>query len=148
MSDRPTQEALERRILELEQIVAGLAREQEIVQALHRYCHVIDHGPIDGLDLVFTPDAAFDILTHDGKPNHDFVRKVGIRELKRYFQWRLEALFVEERYKHLVLSPLVVSADGDEARVESYFAAFSRDGDRPILRVYGRYKDTLVRRGG
>ena len=148
MSDRPTRQALEERVLELERTVARLALEQEIVQTLHRYCHVIDHGPIDALDHVFTPDAAFDILTHDGRPNRDFVRKAGIRELKRYFQWRLDELFIEERYKHLVLSPLVVSADGDEARVASYFAAFSRDGDRPILRVYGRYQDTLVRRGG
>src|SRR5262249_61929863 len=73
---------------------------------------------------------------------------VGIGELKRYFQWRLDALFVEERYKHLVLSPLTLSVEGGVARVDSYFAAFSRDGDRPILRVYGRYQDTLVGRAG
>ena len=148
MSERPGEAALERRIALLERTVARLALEQELVRTLHRYCHVIDHGPIDGLDEVFTPDAEFDILTHDGRPNRDFVRKVGIDELKRYFQWRLDALFVEERYKHLVLSPLTLSVEGDVARVDSYFAAFSRDGDRPILRVYGRYQDTLVGRAG
>ena len=147
MSEEPVA-ALQQRINELEQTVARLALEQEIVRTLHRYCHVIDYGPIDGLDEVFTEDAEFDILTGDGRPNRDFVRKTGIRELKRYFQWRLEALFIAERYKHLVLSPLLRSVKGDEARVDSYFAAFSQEQDRPILRVYGRYKDTLVRRDG
>ena len=148
MSDRPTVAALQQRVLELERTVARLALEQEIVQTLHRYCHVIDHGPIEGLEEVFTEDAEFDILTHEGQPSRDFVRKVGIRELKQYFQWRLDALFLAERYKHLVLSPLTLCVEGDTARVDSYFAAFSQDLDRPILRVYGRYQDTLVRRDG
>ena len=148
MSQRPERAVLEQRIVELERTVARLALEQEIVQTLHRYCHVIDHGPIAGLAQVFTADAVFDILTHDGQPSRDFVRKVGIDEIERYFQWRLDALFLEERYKHLVFSPLTIGVQGDEARVDSYFAAFSQDEDRPILRVYGRYKDTLVRRGG
>lgn len=149
--NKPTGSALadlQRRLAQVEQQLARVTLEQELLATQHRYCHAIDYGPIDKLDDVFTQDAEFDILTNDGKPNRNFVRKVGIAELKRYFQWRLEAQFIEQRYKHLVFSPVTVSVKGDEARVESYFAAFLQAENRPVLRVYGRYKDWLVKRNG
>lgn len=129
-------------------MVARLSVEQELIQTLHRYCHVIDYGPVDRLEEVFTEDGEFDILTNEGRPNRNFVRKVGMRELKRYFGWRLNTQFIAQRYKHLVFSPLTVKVEGETARVDSYFAAFCDVENKPNLRVYGRYKDTLVRRNG
>jgi hypothetical protein len=124
---------LEARLVELE-------AERAIVGTLHRYAHSIDYGDEESWVDCFTEDGVFD------------VRSRHAHQLKRYVQGRAElAAFIathtrapELWHKHLLIEP-VIQVDGDHATCVSYLAVVMEHDDAPVLRVFGRYRDRLVR---
>lgn len=141
----PLPVSLESRLTQLERKVERLETEAEILRTFYRYCHAIDYGPAEKLDDVFAEDGSFDILTAEGKPRVDFVTKKGRAAIEEYFAWQIETNFIAKVYKHFVFSPLITSLTKSQAKVESYFSAWTNLDGSPHLLCYGRYKDTLVK---
>ncbi len=134
-SDGPSLEELAKRIEALE-------AERDILDTCYRYSHTIDYGPPEAWAEVFTEDGVFDVYTAKGKQGH---KENGRAELAQYLSTK--DLPPVKYDKHVIFSPMI-TVNGDEAKVESYFAAF-KDGDGgPAIGVYGLYHDTLIKENG
>jgi ketosteroid isomerase-like protein len=129
--------------MDVEQLQARvrlLEDERAILATLNAYGHAIDYG--DGeryLDL-WTEDAAFDAR---GRGDSDVTRVVrgheGLADFAAHFSRPPDGW-----HKHLVIEPLI-EVDGDEASASSYFAVLRDEGEGPVVWVFGRYRDSLVR---
>ena len=117
-----------------------LEDERAILAVLHAYGHAIDYGDAERYVDLWTDDAAFDAR---GRSPGDVTRVVRGREALADFGARFSRP-PEGWHKHLVLEPLIV-VEGDVASATSYFAVLREEGEQPILWVFGRYRDTLVR---
>ncbi len=137
--------ALTKRIAQLEATVAQLELEAQIERTYTRYSHAVDYGPAELLDDVFTEDGEFDILSVGGEPRLEFVRKVGRAAVEEYFAWQIEYNFLRGRYKHLSFAPKIMSVKGNVAKVETYFSAWREENAKPYLLCYGKYRDTLIK---
>jgi hypothetical protein len=120
--------------------VALLEDERAVLRTLHAYGHAIDHGDEDTWVDLFTEDAVFEARSR----NPSDVRRVtrGRDDLATF-----AAHFSRPPdgwHKHLVFEPLI-DIDGDVADVRSYLAVVRDDDGTPVLWVFGRYRDTLVR---
>jgi len=125
---------------DLEERLALLEAERAVLKTLHRYGHSIDYGDEDAWVDCFTEDGVFDVrarLSH--QPN----RLVSGREELRAFSER-HTRAPELWHKHLLVEPLI-EVDGDTATVVSYLAVVMEHEGEPLLRVFGRYRDRLVR---
>jgi ketosteroid isomerase-like protein len=125
---------------DLEARVALLEAERAVLKTLHRYGHAIDYGDEEAWVDCFTEDGVFDIrarLSH--QPN----RIVSGRDELRAFIAR-HTRAPELWHKHLLVEP-VIEVDGDTATCSSYLAVVMEHDDEPLLRVFGRYRDRLVR---
>ena len=125
---------------DIEARLALLEAEQAVLKNLYRYGHAIDYGDEEGWVDCFTEDGVFDVrarLSH--QPN----RVISGREELRAFIAR-HTRAPELWHKHLLIEPLI-EIDGDTATVRSYLAVVMEHDDEPIVRVFGRYRDMLVR---
>ena len=121
----------------------ALEAQREIRETLYRYSHTIDYGPGERwADEVFTGDGVFDVFTVKGRPIH---KENGRAELAAYLGTK--KLPPVQYDKHLIFSPLI-TVNGDEATVESYFVGLDDIAERPRMFVFGRYSDKLVKEGG
>ena len=134
-SDSPSIEELAKRIEALE-------AERDVLETCYRYSHTIDYGPPEAWAEVFTEDGVFDVHTLEGKPGH---KETGRAELAHYLSTK--ELPPAKYDKHVIFSPMI-TINGDEAKVESYFAAFKDAEGGPAIGVYGLYHDTLVKQNG
>jgi 3-phenylpropionate/cinnamic acid dioxygenase small subunit len=109
-----------------------------IMDVLARYTAALDTKNWDGLDAVFTPDAAIDYTTSGGI-------KGRYPEVKR---WLAEVLSTFPMTQHLIGMPAIV-LDGDTAtsRTDVYnpMAVAQPDGGTKLFYVGASYEDRLVR---
>ena len=117
-----------------------LEDERAILGALQAYGHAIDYGDEERYLDLWTDDAAFDAR---GRVQGDVTRVVRGREALADFAKRFSRP-PEGWHKHVVIEPLI-EVEGDVASATSYFAVLRDEGSQPILWVFGRYRDTLVR---
>ena len=125
---------------DLEARLVLLESEQAILKNLYRYGHSIDYGDEEAWVDCFTEDGVFDVrarLSH--QPNRVIS---GRDELRAFIKRHTRA--PELWHKHLLIEPLI-EVDGDTATVRSYLAVVMEHEDEPIVRVFGRYRDRLVR---
>jgi hypothetical protein len=125
---------------DLERRLALLEDERAIVRLLHSYGHAIDYGDEEAWANCFAEDGVFDIRTRlEGTPN---MKISGRSELRSFVSRHTRA--PERWHKHMLVEP-VITVEGDDARSEAYFAVLMEHEDMPVLRVFGRYRDRLVR---
>lgn len=120
-----------------------LEDEQSIRETLYAYGHAIDYGlEAEFLDC-WTADA---VLVWAPTPERDvgFLerRLVGREAIAEAFRGHTHAPVMF--HKHLLFQPQI-RLDGDRATVESGFARLDESAAGPVLRSFGRYRDTLVR---
>ncbi|MDP3969863.1 MAG: nuclear transport factor 2 family protein [Nocardioides sp.] len=110
----------------------------EIEDVLARYTRAIDTGEWDGLDTVFTADAAIDYTETGGIAG-------AYPEVKA---WLAEALPMFPRRQH-VLGQVISEVTGDEAAVTAYFlnpmVLAQEDGSELLWEFGGFYHHTMVR---
>jgi hypothetical protein len=125
---------------DLERRVALLEDERAILRRLYAYGHAIDYGDEEAWTNCFAATGVFDIRTRlEGTPN----TKVSGREELRSFVSR-HTRAPERWHKHMLVEPQII-LDGDTARSDAYFAVLMEHEEQPVLRVFGRYRDRLVR---
>jgi ketosteroid isomerase-like protein len=120
--------------------LALLEDERAIVRRLHAYAHAIDYGDEEAWVDCFTEDGVFDIRSRHA---HQLKKLIsGRAELRDFISRHTRA--PERWHKHLLVEPLV-TVDGDTATCDSYLAVVMDHEEQPVLRVFGRYRDTLDR---
>ena len=125
---------------DLERRVALLEDERAILRRLFAYGHAIDYGDEEAWTNCFAENGVFDIRTRlEGTPN---MKVSGRQELRAFVKRHTRA--PERWHKHMLVEPVIV-LDGDTARSDAYFAVLMEHDEMPILRVFGRYRDRLVR---
>lgn len=122
--------------------VRRLEDERAILRTLHGYGHAVDAADRDAYLDLWTDDAAFDAR---GRQPGDVSRVVRGVEARTDFIEHFSRPPVGW-HKHLLIEPLIdIEPGGDTARVTSYFAVLREEDEMPIVWVFGRYRDTLVR---
>jgi len=125
---------------DLEARLARLEDERAILQTLHRYGQAIDYGDEEAWVDCFAEDGVFDVrarLPH--QPNRVVRGRAALREFITRHTRAPECW-----HKHLLVEPLL-EVDGDLATSASYLVVVMEYLDEPVLRVFGRYRDRLVR---
>jgi len=125
--------SIERRLQRLED-------ERAILRTLHRYGHAIDAGDEAAWLDCFTDDATFSARgQREGQTTFSVTGRAALAELIAGMSRRPFAF-----HSHCVVDPLI-DLDGDEAHVESYLFVLQEHDGAPVLRLFGRYHDELVR---
>ncbi len=116
-----------------------LENERGVLATLHRYGHAIDAGDEQAWVDCFTADGTF---FAQGRHGHHTALDVTGRDA-------LQAFIIEHSRRpyayhlHCIVEPVIV-VDGERARADSYFFVLMEHERRPVLRVFGRYRDELV----
>jgi ketosteroid isomerase-like protein len=118
----------------LERRLARLEDERAILRTLHAYGHAIDAGDEAAWVACFAEDGVF--------AARDWFHVEGRAQLEAFIAAHTRP--PDPAHKHLVIEPLI-ALDGDAATCVSYFAVLMEHGGEPVLRVFGRYHDALVR---
>jgi ketosteroid isomerase-like protein len=121
----------------VEERLALLENEREILRTLHAYGNSIDYGNEEEFIDCWLPDAEM----HWPIPPYA-APFIGHDRIREAFRGHTHA--PATYHKHFVVDPRI-RIDGDVARVESYFARLDKDGDGPYVRGFGRYLDVLLR---
>lgn len=125
---------------DLEARLTRLEDERAILRTLHTYGQSIDYGDEEAWVDCFTEDGVFDVRS---RLPHQLKRLIsGRAELRRFIARHTRA--PELWHKHLLVEPLI-AVDGDTATCVSYLAVVMEHDDQPVLRVFGRYRDRLVK---
>ena len=125
---------------DLEARVRLLEEERAITRTLDTYGQSIDYGDEDAWVDCFTEDGVFDVRS---RHEHQLKRFISGRdELRRFISRHTRA--PELWHKHLLIEPLI-TVDGDSATCVSYLAVVMEHQEEPVLRVFGRYRDRLVK---
>jgi ketosteroid isomerase-like protein len=119
----------------IEERLARLEDERDIVRTLSNYGHSLDYGD----EAVFADCWTEDAVLEWPKRPAPFRGKEAIIGA---FRGHTHAPRVA--HKHLLIEPLI-TLSGDEARVTSMWARLDRYGGLPKIRNFGRYEDHLVR---
>ena len=127
-------------LAELERRLALLEDERNVLQRLYAYGHAIDYGDEAAWANCFAEDGVFDIRSRLPNRPHQVISG---REAIRAFVSR-HTRAPELWHKHMLVEPSI-AIDGDTARSDAYFAVLMEHEEQPILRVFGRYRDRLVR---
>lgn len=128
---------------ELEDLARRLAlleEERAILRTLHTYGQSIDYGDEEAWVDCFTEDGVFDVRS---RHPHQLKRLISGRDELRAFISR-HTRAPELWHKHLLVEPLI-TLEGDTATCSSYLAVVMEHEDVPVLRVFGRYRDRLVK---
>jgi hypothetical protein len=124
----------------LERRVARLEDEHAVLRRLFAYGHALDYGDEEAWSNCFAEDGVFDIRGRlPGRPRE----VVSGRSALRAFASR-HTRAPELWHKHMLVEP-VIAIEGDTAHSDSYFAVVMEHEQAPLLRVFGRYRDRLVR---
>jgi ketosteroid isomerase-like protein len=115
--------------------VRALEDERDIMATLYDYGIAIDYGDEATFVDSWTADA---VLQWPWRPAFE-----GRDAILAAFRAHTHA--PDKFHKHVVVGPRI-ALDGDQAAVVSYFARLDADdGQRPVMRSFGRYLDELVR---
>ena len=125
---------------DLENRVARLEDEREILRTLHQYGHTLDYGPLPDFLDCFTPDATWERVRRRNPDDRKSFN--GHQELTRFFHSHRRA--PDLYYKHLLVEPRIEVA-GDRATVTSYFVKIDEHPEGPYVYAFGRYRDQLAR---
>jgi hypothetical protein len=121
-----------------------LEAEREVLRNLHRYAQTIDYGDEEGWVDCFAEDGVFDIrarLQGSHQPN----RLISGREELRAFIAR-HTRAPELWHKHMIVEPVIdVDLAAGTAMNRCYLFVLMEAEEMPVVRVFGQYKDTLVR---
>lgn len=118
-----------------------LEDERSILETLCRYGHTIDYGLHPEWVDCFTEEGAFDIRFRGERQ----ARIEGRPALASFISHH--TVPPERFHKHLMVEP-VITLDGDEATVESYYVRLDGHGENgmtPAIKAFGRYSDHLLR---
>jgi ketosteroid isomerase-like protein len=124
----------------IEQRLAMLEDEREILRTLHAYGNSLDYGNEDEWIDCWLEDA----VLYWPNPPYESSPFAGREPLCEAFHGHTHAPAVY--HKHFVLDSRI-DIDGDTARVESYYARLDTGEDGPYIRAFGRYLDVLQRCG-
>ena len=125
---------------DLERRLALLEDERAILRRLYAYGHAIDYGDEEAWVNCFAEDGVFDIRTRlEGTPK---MVVSGRAELRRFVSRHTRA--PELWHKHMLVEPQI-TVNGDEARSECYLMVLVENEGLPTMRVFGRYRDRLIR---
>lgn len=120
--------------------LAALEDEQGILRTFCQYGQAADYGLDDQYVDCFTEDA---VLEHR--------RRAGMRPSERIQGYAALAANAASHtrppnayHKYLVMEPLI-TLNGDEATVESYFARLNDGPQGPFIWAFGRYRDRMVK---
>jgi len=127
-------------VQELVRRLAALEAERAILRTLYRYGHSIAYGLEQEWVACFTEDGVFDVRRRVGSAS---VRYEGRAALAAFIAQHTRA---PGRYhKHMLMEP-VISVNGDQATVQSYFARLDATAaGRSFIRAFGRYLDRMVK---
>jgi 3-phenylpropionate/cinnamic acid dioxygenase small subunit len=127
---------------QLEAELAYLKDRQAIVDRLTTYCHCIDYGDAEGWVDCFTEDASWKALfdRHGENPQIDLH---GRAEFRAWYA--ASHAGGPSGSNHFTFNPRVMSLDGDEAAVLTYYMTGWFRDDIVELQGTGRYVDKLVR---
>lgn len=128
------------RLEELTVTLAALADERAVVATLEAYAHAIDYGDDAAWIACFTDDGVFDMRSRQSDQLNAVV--AGRDQLRQFIEGYGRA--PEYRHQHLVLAPRI-EIEGDRATAQSYFLIICEHEDEPVVRVFGRYRDDLIR---
>jgi ketosteroid isomerase-like protein len=121
----------------VEERLALLEAEREILKTLHTYGHTLDHD----LEEEFVDCWVENAVLHWPDPPfpEPFRGRAGIREA---FRGHTHAPAVY--HKHIVVDPRI-EIDGETATVESYYTRLDDGPNGPYIFSFGRYRDVLTR---
>ncbi|MFC0527729.1 nuclear transport factor 2 family protein [Phytohabitans kaempferiae] len=125
----------------LDERVARLLDERDILATLNGYAHAMDyHDEATWVDA-FTEDAVFDVV--DSVSGVRVHREEGREELARYIA---NYPSPPPYRKHVMVNP-VVTVDGRTATVRAYWILLERMAGKglPELVAFGAYRDRLVK---
>jgi hypothetical protein len=127
--------------MELEERLARLEAQAAIVDNLHRYGHAIDAADEAAWVDVFAPEGEFQVRGPSATTDDDYTIS-GAEELLAFVKQHSRR--PEAFHEHVMVQPVIELADDlRTAQVRSRFFVIVMDGDRPALRVFGTYHDTL-----
>ena len=120
--------------------LSALEDERAVLATLHRYGHAIDAGDEAEWVDCFTEDAAF--VARGRHSGHTALEVYGRAQLRAFIAEHSRRPFAF--HLHCIVEPVVV-LDGDTATNDCYLFVLMEHEGRPVLRVFGRYHDDLVR---
>lgn len=121
-----------------------LEAEREVIRNLHRYAQCIDYGDEEGWVDCFAEDGVFDIRPRL-QGSHQPDRKISGREELRAFIAR-HTRAPELWHKHMIVEPIVdVDLAAGTATNRCYLFVLMEAEEMPVVRVFGQYRDVLVR---
>ncbi|MFA4926953.1 MAG: nuclear transport factor 2 family protein [Patulibacter sp.] len=131
----------------LEALAARLAAwedERAVVAVLTAYGHAIDAGDEAAWLDCFTDDARFSTSgAGRGRMAFDVSGRPALEDFVSRHSRRPHGF-----QEHLMLNPVIRFPATDEAHVVSRFLVLMRHEQRPAIRAFGRYEDTLRREPG
>jgi len=125
------------------QRIERLEAERDILDTLHAYGHCLDAGDEAGWVDCFTENGRWTSQSPDpDRPAVDITGREALQAFASTHSRRPERFHV-----HVVVSPRITLGDDlRTAKAVSYmFTMMRHDGIAPVLRVFGRYIDTLER---
>jgi hypothetical protein len=120
----------------IEERLAVLETEREIMRTMQAYGHSLDYGDEDEWIDCWLEGA----VLHWPNPPYTKAPFRGHDELLGAFRGHTHAPVIF--HKHVIWEPRI-EIDGDSARVETYYARLDDCEDDPYIRSYGRYLDVL-----
>lgn len=123
----------------INEALARLMDERDILATLNLYAHAMDTGDEETWIDAFTDDAVFDVVDAvSGKRVH---REDGREDLARYIGNYPKPPHYR---KHIMVNPSVTLTGPDTAEVRAYWMLLDRMGNGfPELVAFGSYRDSL-----
>jgi hypothetical protein len=128
-------------LAELRERLGRLEDERAIVATMQRYSESLDYGDNNGWAATFTSDGFFDVRRR-GEP---MFSHTGTEQLAAFAATHTSAPAVY--HKHFLSTP-AIDLEQDRATARTYFTMLHENEAGPIVLVFGRYLDTLVRHEG
>jgi hypothetical protein len=127
----------------VEERLARLEAERDILDTLNAYGHCLDAGDEAGWVDCFTENGRWTSQSPD--PNRPAVDIAGREKLRAFAETHSRR--PERFHVHIVVSPRITLSDRlTTAEVTSYmFTMMRHEGIVPVLRVFGRYIDQMER---
>lgn len=131
---------------DLERRLRALEDERDILRLLTTYGHALDYRRAAEFLDCWTETAVLEYeygaARERGETDAADLHFEGREEIAAFFRDHSEAR--ERFHKHFLVEPLV-AIEGDEGRVDSYFARLDPGSKGPLTSAFGRYRDVVVR---
>jgi ketosteroid isomerase-like protein len=118
----------------IEERLALLEDEREIVRTMTTYGHAVDYDLADEFRDCWVEDAVWSLPRREPARGYDAIMAVF------HGHTHAPALY----HKHLMIEPRI-EVDGDRATVDSYYVRIDDFEPGPGVMSFGRYRDVLVR---